>query len=164
MPTLTFRYRLILCLLLPVFALSGYGADQLAAGDAFPRFEDSLDQHGEAYPLPEGTRYVAVAFTMSVGKAANRYLASQEADYLPEHDAVFVSNIHGMPAVGRFFAMPKMKKYAHRILLADAEGLLDALPQEDGRVTIFELTDDGSIRTIRFWDPDSDEAPGFGGQ
>jgi hypothetical protein len=96
---------------------------------------------------------------MSVGKAANRYLAEQGKDFLPSEHAIFVANIYGMPGIGRFFAMPKMKKYPHRIMLADAEGLLDAFPQEDGKVTVFELGAKGEIKAITFWDPKSGSKP-----
>jgi hypothetical protein len=93
---------------------------------------------------------------MSVGKAANRYLTEQGKDFLPTKHAIFVANIYGMPGIGRFFAMPKMKKYPHRIMLADAEGLLDAFPQKDDKVTVFELGPKGVIEVISFWDPKSE--------
>ena len=51
------------------------------------------------------------------------------SDLFPVHFLGFIANVYGMPAIGRFFAMPKMKKYPHRIMLADAEGLLDEFPQ-----------------------------------
>jgi len=109
--------------------------------------------------MPEGVGHVAVAFTMGVGKSANKALAEQGADYLPDSDAVFIANIYGMPAIGRFFAMPKMRKYPHRIMLADAEGLLDDFPQEEDRVTVFDLDASGRILSIRYWDPESGEKP-----
>jgi hypothetical protein len=101
----------------------------------------------------------AVAYTMSVGKSANQALAERGADYLVEQNSVFIANIYGMPAVGRFFAMPKMKKYPHRIMLADSEGLLDDFPQKEDLVTVFDLNASGKIEAIRFWDPKSGEYP-----
>jgi hypothetical protein len=92
-----------------------------------------------------------------VGKSANKALEKKGADYLPDRNAVFIANIYGMPAVGRFFAMPKMRKYPHRIMLADAEGLLDDFPQKDGKVTIFDLDAEGKIKAIRFWDPEKEK-------
>ena len=70
-----------------------------------------------------------------------------------------IANIYGMPGIGRFFAMPKMRKYPHRIMIADAEGLLDNYPQEDDVVTLFELDKEGEIKTISFWNPESDTQP-----
>ena len=117
------------------------------------------DQHEKAYAVPSGTQHIAVAFTMSVGKSANQYLAKKGAKYLPDSQAVFIANIYGMPAVGRFFAMPKMRKYPHRIMLADAEGLLDDFPQKNDRVTVFDLNASGQITAVRFWDPKSGKSP-----
>lgn len=136
-------------------------AETLSSGDPLPELKGK-DQHEVAYPIPDSTRYVAVAFTMGVGKDANRYLEKKGASYLPEHQAVFIANIHGMPGVGRVFALPKMRKYPHRILLADQEGLLDDIPQKDGLVTVLELSPDGRVAEIRFWDPEDEQSVPFG--
>jgi hypothetical protein len=158
LPTLRFRSIVIAF----IYALCGAGlaaAAPLAAGDSFPLFKGMQDQHEAPYAMPEGVEHVAVAFTMGVGKSANQALAKQGADYLPDSNAVFVANIYGMPAVGRFFAMPKMRKYPHRIMLADAEGLLYDFPQDDDRVTVFDLDASGKIVAVRYWDPESGEKP-----
>ncbi len=133
-------------------------AEQLKKGDSFPQIA-AMDQHEKEYAVTDETSYVAVSFSMKSGKKANKYLSEKGADYLPENNAVFVANIFGMPGVGRFFALPKMRKYSHRILLADEEGLLDAMPTEDGKITVFSLDEKGSITSIQFWDPTSGEAP-----
>ncbi|WP_162051264.1 hypothetical protein [Lentimonas sp. CC4] len=139
--------------------MSALSAAPLVVGERFPQWTEMKDQHGVVYEIPKETKYIAVAYTMSVGKAANRYLAEQGKDFLPTAHAIFVANIYGMPGIGRFFAMPKMKKYPHRMMLADAEGLLDAFPQEDDKVTVFELGAKGEIKAITFWDPESDSKP-----
>lgn len=153
-------FQLVFVLGAMAFFWGSLSAAELAVGDRFPAWE-AIDQHEVAYPLPEGVRTVAVAFTMGVGKSANRTLAKGGATFLPERQAVFVANIHGMPSVARVFAMPKMRKYPHRIMLADAEGLLDSFPQKDGQVTVFRIGPDGRITDIRFWDPDDEAARPF---
>ena len=45
-------------------------------------------------------------------------------DFLASKKAVYMANIFGMPGIGRMFAMPKMKKYNHRIILADDAALI----------------------------------------
>lgn len=143
-------------------ALFGTGlanAAPLASGDNFPVLKDMQDQHEVAYVMPKGVEHVAVAYTMSVGKSANQALAKKGATYLPKQNSVFIANIYGMPAVGRFFAMPKMKKYPHRIMLADSEGLLDDFPQKEDRVTVFDLDATGKIVAIRYWNPEKEEIP-----
>lgn len=145
-----------LCALLLAASLN---AAPLEAGAPFPVLKDMQDQHEVTYAMPKGVQHVAVAYTMSVGKSANQALAERGADYLVEQNSVFIANIYGMPAVGRFFAMPKMKKYPHRIMLADSEGLLDDFPQKEDLVTVFDLNASGKIEAIRFWDPKSGEYP-----
>ena len=117
------------------------------------------DQHEVSYALPKGVKHVAVAFTMSVGKSANKALAEKGASFLPDSKAVFIANIYGMPAAGRFFAMPKMRKYPHRIMLADAEGLLADFPQKENVVTVFDLDTAGKIIDVRYWNPNLEKAP-----
>jgi len=96
---------------------------------------------------------------MPSGKATNKYLESHDKSYLEEHNAVFLSNIYGMPWVGRKFALPKMRKYEHRILLADSEHLLDDYPREEDKVTVIELDDQMRIVAVSFWDPKSGQDP-----
>ncbi len=128
-------------------------AATLGPGDAFPAFE-STDQHGVAYTFEPGTQVVLIAFEMSAAKAANRYLAAQPATYLDDHQAVYIANIYGMPAIGRHFALPKMRKYPQRIVLADGEDLLSPFPRQEKRVTVLGLDDAGMIRTVGYWNPE----------
>lgn len=130
----------------------------LKPGDSFPSFE-AKDQHEVDYPMAENTEYVFVTFDMGTGKRANKYFEDKGADWLPENNAVFLSNIYGMPGIGRAFALPKMRKYPHRIMLADEEGLLDNYPTEKSMVTIFKLDAGKKISEIAFWDPRKGEPP-----
>jgi hypothetical protein len=111
------------------------------------------DQHEKDYKLEEGTRYLLLSFDMSTGKVANKALDAKGATYLPSKKAVFIANIYGMPKVGRVFALPKMKKYAHRIILGDAKGLLDPFPTQDKMVTVIALNSKGIVTGISYWDP-----------
>ena len=149
--------RFLTCLVLLSLPFAAK-AEMLKAGDAFPKFEAN-DQHEKPYPMPEDTKYVAVTFAMGSGKKANSYFSEKGAAFLTENKAVFLSNIYGMPAVGRMFAIPKMQKYPHRIMLADEKGLLDDFPEEKGKVTVFKLDGAGKILSIGFWDPSDGESP-----
>ncbi len=131
---------------------------ELQTGDTLPAFTVQ-DQHEVQYTLGDDVRYVIVSFDMSSGKATNKYLEEKGKDYLPGHSAVFLSNIHGMPWIGRKFALPKMRKYPHRILLADSETLLGDYPQQEDKMTVLELGPDHKIVSINFWDPESGDSP-----
>ncbi len=138
--------------------LAHAGESVLAAGDTFPVIT-AQDQHEKPIAIEKGVRHVMVTFSMGVGKKANKYFAGKGAGFLPQNNAILVNDIHPMPGVGRVFALPKMRKYPHRILLADEEGLLDPFPQKDDMVTVFDLDADMRITAIRFWDPESGEEP-----
>jgi hypothetical protein len=131
-----------------------------AVGDAFAGFS-TRDQHDQPFTYAAGdTRVVIVSFVMGTGKAANAFFERQPANFLAEHRALFIANIHGMPGIARTFAMPKMRKYPHRILLADAENFLARYPQQPDRLTVLALDEAGKIAAIRFIDPKS-ELPAF---
>ncbi len=138
----------LLALLAGTAALAGV----YQPGDTFEGFT-TKDQHDQIYTYEGGARLVIVAFAMSPGKAANAYLEKQPADFLGKHRALFISNIHGMPGIGRAFALPKMRKYPHRILLADAERFLDRYPSQEDKVTVLSLDEAGRITAVRFVDP-----------
>ena len=112
------------------------------------------DAKGASYAyVPGQLAYLIVSYEMSPGKAVNGYLAKKPVDFLDGHRAAFMANIYGMPAIGRFFALPKMEKYPHRILLADSETLLVRHPVKADRVTVFSLDAKGAITEIRQLDP-----------
>ena len=141
---------------------SALAAEKYQVGDTFASFT-TKDQQEKSYTFAAGTRLVIVAFEMGAGKAANAFLEKQPAEFLGAHQAIFVSNIHGMPGIGRMFALPKMKKYPHRILLADAEDFLARYPTQEDQLTVFTLDDKAVITGIRYVNPKKDMASIFAG-
>jgi hypothetical protein len=114
------------------------------------------DQHEQAFTLqPATTRFLLVTHDMETGKKANAVLNGLGKDYLTNKKAVYVANIHGMPGVGRMFAMPKMKKYVHRIILADDEALIAKFPEEKNKVTLLTIAG-GKVTSVRYWSPGVD--------
>jgi hypothetical protein len=119
------------------------------------------DQHGTAFTLHvDQTRFLLVSFDMDTGKKANGALNALGKDYLPSKKAIYLANIQGMPAVGRMFALPKMRKHAHRIILGDDANLLASYPQQAGKVTVLKI-DDGKVRKVSYWDPSSEGVDAF---
>lgn len=111
------------------------------------------DQHENSYTFEPGVRLILVSFEMGSGKAANAFFEKQPADFLAKNQALFIANIYGMPGIGRMFALPKMKKYPHRILLADAEEFLARYPEKEDMLTVLRLDDKGVVRSVDFVDP-----------
>lgn len=132
-----------------LLAATAFAADTYKPGDTLTAFTVK-DQHDQPYAFVPGPRIVLVSFVMGVGKEANGYFAKQPADFLAQHQAIFIANIHGMPGIGRFFALPKMKKYPHRILLGDDEHLLDRYPSQEDKLTVLHLDSAAKITAVEF--------------
>jgi hypothetical protein len=145
------RWRLILVAL--CFAV-GFPAqaDVLKVGDAVPVFS-AKDQFGKDFKLASGLHFLLLGFDMGASKTANLKLTDLGAGWLEKHGAVYVLDIHTMPAVARLFAFPKMRKYPHRIILGDDEKLLAPFPRQEGKITVLVLATDGKIQEIRYWNP-----------
>jgi hypothetical protein len=156
------RFLSALALLLTTSYAGAFAADKYKVGDTFAPFT-TKDQHEKSYTYEGGVCLVIVAFEMGAGKAANAYLEKQPAEFLDTHKAIFISNIHGMPGIGRMFALPKMKKYPQRILLADEENFLSRYPARENLLTVVSLDDKGVITGIRHVNPKKDMASIFAG-
>ena len=135
-------------------------ADPYAKGSTIKGFQ-AKDQHEQAYTFDaKSTRFLLVSHDMDTGKKANGALTSLGKDYLPGKKAVFIANIHGMPGIGRMFALPKMKKYSHRIVLGDDAALIAGFPRQQGKVTVLKLSG-GKVESVSYWDPSSEAVDGY---
>ncbi len=135
-------------------------AEKYKVGDTFAAFT-TKDQHDKPYAYEGGARLVIVSFEMGTGKAANGFFESKGAAFLGEQKAVFIANIHGMPGIARTFALPKMRKYPHRILFADAADFLARYPEKDDFLTVLRLDPKGVITDIRHVNPKKEMATIF---
>lgn len=130
-------------------------ASELKVGDPVPGFA-AKDQFGKQFKFEAGLRFLLLGFDMGAGKAANLKLSELGPGWLEKHGAAYVLDIHAMPAIARVFALPKMRKYPHRIILAEAESLLAPFPRQPDRITVLVLTSRGKIGEIRYWNPASE--------
>jgi hypothetical protein len=146
--------KIALAVLAAMFSTLSANADPYAEGSKIKVFE-AKDQHEKAYRFDaKNTRFLMVSHDMETGKKANGVLTTLGKDYLSGKKAIYMANIHGMPGIGRAFALPKMKKYAHRIILADDEKLIADFPEQKGKVTVLKLAD-GKVSSVQYWDPAS---------
>lgn len=109
---------------------------------------------------PAQTRFLLVSHDMETGKKANAALNALGKDFLGSKNAIYMANIFGMPGIGRMFAMPKMKKYAHQIILADDAALIARFPQQVGKVSVLTLAN-GKVESIRYWTPGTEAVDAF---
>ncbi len=150
------RLLLAFACLIALFPGVMHAAEPYRVGDTLEAFTVN-DAKGGAFAYQPGSlALLLVSYEMGTGKAVNAFLEDQSPDFLTRHRAAFLANIHGMPGVGRFFALPKMAKYPHRILLADSETLLTRHPVAEDRITAFVLDALGRITAIRQVDPKKD--------
>ncbi len=130
------------------------------AGQRVDAFQ-AKDQFEQAFTLkPADTRFLLVSHDMETGKKANAVLSPLGKDYLGSKKAVYMANIFGMPGIGRMFAMPKMKKYNHRIILADDAALIARFPAQAGKVTVLTLSG-GKVETVAYWTPGTEGVDGY---
>lgn len=146
---------LFLALLLGAWCAASLPAAELAVGDTMPAFA-AKDQHGKAFKFDGGPKFLLLGFERSATTAANGKLAALEAGWLEKHDAVYVMDIHPMPAIARVFAMPKLRKNPQRIVLVDDPKLLASLPRQPGKITVLLLTPERKVNEIRYWNPASE--------
>jgi hypothetical protein len=127
-------------------------AEPYAKGGKIDSFK-AKDQHDVDYHFkPADMKYLLVSHDMETGKKANAVLTTLGKDYFSNHKAAYLANIHGMPGIGRMFAIPKMKKYAHRIILGDDPELIAKFPMQAGKVTVIAISE-GKVQSISYWSP-----------
>ena len=143
-----------------VFGTLAAHAGPYQTGDMVKAFT-AKDQHEQAYTFDaKATRYLLISHDMETGKKANGALTVLGKDHLSSKKAVYIANIHGMPGVGRMFALPKMKKYNHRVVLGDDAAWIANIPEQKGKVTVLGL-ETGKVRSIQYWDPATEGVNNF---
>lgn len=147
-------------LLFVVVGMMAAHAEPYAKGSKIKPFQ-AKDQFEQAYSFDaKTTRFLLVSHDMDTGKKANGSLTTLGKDYLPGKKAIYIANIHGMPGIGRMFALPKMKKYSHRIILGDDAALIADFPEQKDKVTVLKLSA-GKVESISYWDPAKEGVDGF---
>jgi hypothetical protein len=107
------------------------------------------DQFEKTHTIDKTTRTIIVSFEKDTGADMNAFLATKSPDYLEKRNAVFIANISEMPSIiTKLFAMPKMKKYKHDVLLINDEEDKRFEAKEE-KITIYKLVD-GVVSKIDF--------------
>lgn len=149
-----FRSLGLPCVALSLMVLSAAAAPY-ETGSKVEAFT-SKDQHDNAFTLkPAETRFLLVSHDMETGKKANAVLTTVGPENLKRDKVVYLANIHGMPGVGRMFALPKMRKYSHTIILGDDADLIAKFPAQAGKVTVLKLAA-GKVAGVAYWTPDAE--------
>jgi hypothetical protein len=132
------------------FALNSFVPVQaaVAVGQPFPAYTVQ-DAFGKVHTLAAGSRGVIVSAEKDVSARLHAWLSAQPADFLAVRRVEYVSDITPMPGViTRLFALPKMRKYPYRILLADDPKFAQTYPAQPGKVAVFLLDGQGQLTAI----------------
>lgn len=128
--------KIIVSLLL--IAVSIWGAPYKVGQSILPL--DLKDQFGKKHTLKVMPHTLIMAFEKGTGATVNGYLATQDKGYLNAHNTVFVADISGMPSfITNTFAIPKMQKYPHIVLLIDDEEFGLKFPGQEEKITIMKF-------------------------
>jgi len=107
------------------------------------------DQFDKIHIINGDIKTIVVSFEKGTGADVNEFLNKQKPDFLQKHQAVFIANISGMPAfITKMFALPKMKKYKHNILLIYDENDQRFLQKEE-KSTVYKI-ENGVIKSVRY--------------
>lgn len=135
-----------------VLSLGLAHAEPYAVGSKVESFT-AKDQHEKEFKLnPTQTKFLLVTHDMETGKKANGVLTTVGPENLASKKVVYLANIHGMPGVGRMFALPKMRKYSHTIVLGDDAALIARFPEQKDKVTVLKLNG-GKVASVKYWQP-----------
>lgn len=101
---------------------------------------DLNDQFGNRVTLKVMPKTLIMAFEKGTGRTVNEYLSLQEKGYLAKNKAAFVADISQMPKfITESFALPKMRKYAHTVLLIQDEEQGLNFPYQEDKITVMKF-------------------------
>jgi hypothetical protein len=117
-----------------VFSATLKSGDTITAFSLPDQFDKVHQVNSKDYKL------IIVAFEKDMAVMVNDYLKQQPENYLKEHNALFISDIHEMPSfVTKWFALPKMRKYKYSLLLIYDES--NVFPKKDEAITVLKIKD-----------------------
>lgn len=100
------------------------------------------DQHGNHTTLKAMPKTLIMAYEKGTGATVNEYLNTQDKGYLKKYNAAFVADISQMPGlVTKLFALPKMRKYVHTVLLIQDEQQGLKFPSKEEKITVMKFQD-----------------------
>ena len=107
------------------------------------------DQFDKKHTINNTTKTIIISFEKGTGKTVSDFLVSKKPNFLQNNQAVFIADISEMPAfVTKYFALPKMRKYKHKILLIYKENDGRFLKKEEVS-TVYKL-DNGVVKAISY--------------
>ena len=127
-------------ILFTLLAVSLFGTPYKIEQSVMPL--DVQDQFGKHTVLKVMPKTLIMVFEKGTSATVNEYLATQDKGYLKKNNAVFVADISQMPNfIAESFALPKMRKYSHTILLIRDEEQGLRFPAQEEKITVMKFQD-----------------------
>jgi hypothetical protein len=130
-------------------------ADKLQVGDTVSGFE-LPDQYGNQHSIKEMPKTLILTFEKRTGGFVNGFLKMQDKSFLKKNNALYIADIARMPMlITNMFALPKMKRYEHTVLLAYEDDFQALYPIEKAKATVIHFDQKGAITEILFVDDEA---------
>ena len=98
------------------------------------------DQHGKKLTMKVMPKTLIMAFEKDTGATVNEFLLASGKEYLKKNNAGFVADISQMPNfITETFALPKMRKYPHTVLLIRDEEQGLRFPIQEDKITVMKF-------------------------
>ena len=141
------RLLLLLCVLVWPAVIR---AELVQKGKPFPAYA-LPDPHGVTNTLSRETRAVILSCEKHISGDITAWLKGKPAGFLETHRAEYVSDITPMPGlITTLFALPKMRKYPFRMLLADDPDFARIYPRQEDRITLFLLDENHVVQDLLY--------------
>jgi hypothetical protein len=133
---------LFLSLLTLIIDTAAYAEPEFyGVGDRLPEIV-LRDQHDHEDAVDASTRILLFSRDMDGGKLLQSALEGTDAEVLAEQDAVYLSDISGMPSlIARLFAVPSMRKRPYSMLLDRSGEATERIPDVEEKATVIFLKD-----------------------
>lgn len=126
------------------------GDTSLTVGQRFPGYK-LPDQYGTIHEFAPGRHWIILSWEKKTSEQANAWLKGKPSGFLDQHRIDYLIEISPMPRIiAEKLAKPKMRKYPHRVLIADDAGLRKVYPLQDKKLTVLELKPDATVAAIHF--------------
>ena len=98
------------------------------------------DQHGKKVTMKVMPKTLIMAFEKGTGATVNEFLLDSGKEYLKKNNTGFVADISQMPNfITESFALPKMRKYPHTVLLIRDEEQGLRFPIQEDKITVMKF-------------------------
>ncbi|WP_144049394.1 hypothetical protein [Vreelandella massiliensis] len=150
----TFLLTLAVTISLPVLAQThrvSHAEEKWRQGTSFPQ-QQLPDAFGNTYQLPyPGIRHVLFTADMDANDLIEQSFGELGKGDFTAAGLVYIADISGMPdLVARLFAIPALRDYPFRVLLARDADQVRLLPREEGAVSVISLSPEGKVERLQF--------------